>query len=40
MDIKTAKGGIVTHEFALDDINDALDLMRSGESGRILLNIS
>jgi len=32
--------GIVTHEFALDDVNDALDLMRSGTSGRILLNIS
>jgi S-(hydroxymethyl)glutathione dehydrogenase/alcohol dehydrogenase len=31
--------GIVTHEFPLDEINDALDLMRSGKSGRILLNI-
>ena len=31
--------GIVTDEFSLDRINDALDLMRSGKSGRILLNI-
>jgi S-(hydroxymethyl)glutathione dehydrogenase/alcohol dehydrogenase len=31
--------GIVTHEFPLDEINDALNLMRSGQSGRILLNI-
>lgn len=37
---KVSYRGIVTHEFALDDINDALDLMRSGTSGRILLNIS
>jgi S-(hydroxymethyl)glutathione dehydrogenase/alcohol dehydrogenase len=32
--------GIVTDEFPLYRINDALDLMRSGKSGRILLNIS
>ena len=32
--------GIVTHEFALDDVNDAIELMRGGTSGRILLNIS
>ncbi|MCK1357659.1 hypothetical protein [Bradyrhizobium sp. 199] len=32
--------GIVTHEFALDDVNDALDLMRCGTSAPILLNIS
>jgi S-(hydroxymethyl)glutathione dehydrogenase/alcohol dehydrogenase len=31
--------GIVTDEFPLEGINDALDLMRSGKSGRILLNI-
>ena len=37
---KVSYRGIVTDEFALDDINDALDLMRSGKSGRILLNIS
>jgi S-(hydroxymethyl)glutathione dehydrogenase / alcohol dehydrogenase len=31
--------GIVTDEFSLERINDAFDLMRSGKSGRILLNI-
>jgi S-(hydroxymethyl)glutathione dehydrogenase/alcohol dehydrogenase len=31
--------GIVTDEFPLERINDALDLMRSGKSGRILLNV-
>jgi len=31
--------GIVTHEFALDQINGAIDLMRAGNSGRILLNM-
>lgn len=37
---KISYDGIVTDEFSLDDINDALDLMRSGKGGRILLNIS
>jgi S-(hydroxymethyl)glutathione dehydrogenase / alcohol dehydrogenase len=32
--------GIITDEFPLERINDAIDLMRSGESGRILLNIT
>ncbi|WP_158812825.1 zinc-binding dehydrogenase [Methylocapsa sp. S129] len=32
--------GIITDEFPLEKINDALELMRSGKSGRILLNIS
>ncbi len=32
---KISYDGIVTDEFALDEINDALDLMRSGKSGRI-----
>jgi S-(hydroxymethyl)glutathione dehydrogenase/alcohol dehydrogenase len=36
---KVSYDGIVTHEFRLDDINDAIDLMRSGNSGRIVLNI-
>lgn len=36
---KISYEGIVTHEFSLDQINDALDLMRSGMGGRILLNI-
>jgi S-(hydroxymethyl)glutathione dehydrogenase/alcohol dehydrogenase len=36
---KISYEGIVTHEFPLDRINDAIDLMRSGSSGRILLNL-
>ncbi len=29
--------GLVTHEFSLDDINRALDLVRSGDAGRVLI---
>jgi S-(hydroxymethyl)glutathione dehydrogenase/alcohol dehydrogenase len=36
---KISYEGIVTHEFSLDRINDAIELMRSGSSGRILLNV-
>jgi S-(hydroxymethyl)glutathione dehydrogenase/alcohol dehydrogenase len=36
---KISYEGIVTDEFGLEHINDAIDLMRSGRSGRILLNI-
>jgi len=32
--------GLITHEFSLDDINAALDLVRSGEAGRVLINVS
>lgn len=32
--------GLVTHEFALDDINEALDVVRSGVAGRVLLRMS
>lgn len=32
--------GLVTNTFPLEQINDALDLMRSGKGGRILLEIS
>jgi S-(hydroxymethyl)glutathione dehydrogenase/alcohol dehydrogenase len=32
--------GIITHEFPLEGINDALDLVRSGTAGRVLLRIS
>ena len=32
--------GLITQEFPLDDINAALDLMRSGAAGRILINIA
>ena len=31
--------GIITHEFALDDINEALDVVRSGNAGRVLINV-
>jgi S-(hydroxymethyl)glutathione dehydrogenase/alcohol dehydrogenase len=31
--------GIITHEFPLDQINAALDLVRSGEAGRVLLQV-
>ncbi|HTV26515.1 MAG TPA: zinc-binding dehydrogenase [Xanthobacteraceae bacterium] len=32
--------GIITHEFALDDINAALDVVRSGTAGRVVLKIA
>ena len=32
--------GIITHEFPLDDINVALDLVRSGTAGRVVLRIA
>ena len=31
--------GLITHEFPLDDINAALDMVRSGTAGRVLLRI-
>ena len=31
--------GLITHEFELDEINDALDLFRSGEAGRIIVKM-
>jgi S-(hydroxymethyl)glutathione dehydrogenase / alcohol dehydrogenase len=31
--------GIITHEFTLDHINDALGLVRSGAAGRVVLNV-
>ena len=32
--------GIITHEFSLDKINQALDLVRSGAAGRVLLKVA
>jgi S-(hydroxymethyl)glutathione dehydrogenase / alcohol dehydrogenase len=32
--------GIITHEFPLDDINAALDVVRSGTAGRVVLKIA
>ena len=31
--------GLFTHEFSLDDINEALRTFRSGEAGRVLINM-
>lgn len=32
--------GLITHEFSLDEINDAITVMRSGEAGRILVRLA
>jgi S-(hydroxymethyl)glutathione dehydrogenase/alcohol dehydrogenase len=32
--------GIITHEFPLDNINDGLDLVRSGNAGRVLIDVA
>jgi S-(hydroxymethyl)glutathione dehydrogenase / alcohol dehydrogenase len=32
--------GIITDEFALDDINPAFDLVRSGKAGRVLIRVA
>lgn len=37
---KVSFEGIITHEFPLGEINKALDLVRSGTAGRVLLNIA
>ncbi len=31
--------GLITHEFSLDSINEAIQIFRSGEAGRIVLNM-
>ena len=31
---------LITNEFSLDNINDALDLFRTGKAGRILIKMS
>ena len=36
---KMTLDGLITHEFELNDINIALDLMRSGDCGRILIKM-
>jgi S-(hydroxymethyl)glutathione dehydrogenase/alcohol dehydrogenase len=36
---KMSLEGLITHEFSLDEINIALDLMRKGDCGRILINM-
>ena len=37
---KMSLDGLITHEFHLDRINEALDLFRSGEAGRIIVNMA
>jgi len=34
---KMALDGLITHEFKLDDINKALDTIRRGKTGRVLI---
>ena len=31
--------GIITHEYTLDEINAALDMVRSGNAGRVVLRV-
>ena len=31
--------GLITHQFTLGEINEALDVVRSGAAGRVLINI-
>ena len=37
---KMTLDGLITHEFPLDEVNEAIDLFRSGEAGRIILNLT
>ena len=32
--------GLITHEFSLNQVNDALEVFRSGEAGRIILKMN
>ena len=36
---KMTLDGLITHEFALEEINEALDMFRSGDAGRIIIKI-
>lgn len=36
---KLSLNGQITHEFVLDEINEALNLVRSGQAGRVLINM-
>jgi S-(hydroxymethyl)glutathione dehydrogenase/alcohol dehydrogenase len=31
--------GLITNEFGIDDINEAIDLVKSGHAGRVLVNL-
>ena len=37
---KLTFNGLITHEFSLNQVNDALEVFRSGEAGRIILNMA
>ncbi len=37
---KMTLDGLITHEFSLDEVNEALNLFRSGEAGRILISLN
>ena len=37
---KMTLDGLITHEFVLDEINDALNMFKSGEAGRIIIIMS
>ena len=37
---KMSLDGLVTHQFPLSRINEALNLFRSGEAGRIIINLT
>ena len=37
---KMTLDGLITHEFSLDEINDALDMFKSGAAGRIIIKMS
>ena len=36
---KMTLDGLITHEFTLDEINEALDLFRTGDAGRIIIKM-
>ena len=37
---KLKLNGLITHEFTLDEINKAIDLVKSGETGRVILSMA
>ena len=37
---KMTLDGLVTHEYTLNEINDALELFRRGEAGRIIIHLN
>ena len=37
---KMTLDGIITYEFGLDQINEAIDVVRSGDAGRVLIDMS